>query len=60
MTDATLPPSPLIWAYVDDWAEEPPELADARRRAQDMGAPVPSKAVGALLRSLVAAVRAPE
>ncbi len=58
MTDATLPPSPLIWAYVDDWAEEPPELAEARRRAQDMGAPVPSKAVGALLRSLVAAVRA--
>ena len=58
MTDASLPPSPLTWAYADDWAEEPPEVAEARRRAREMGAPVPSRAVGALLRSLVAATRA--
>jgi predicted O-methyltransferase YrrM len=58
VTDASLPPSPLTWAYADDWAEEPPEVAEARRRAREMGAPVPSRAVGALLRSLVAATRA--
>ena len=58
MTDASLPPSPLTWAYADDWAEEPPEVAEARRHAREMGAPVPSRAVGALLRSLVAATRA--
>ena len=58
MTDVSLPPSPLTWAYADDWAEEPPEVAEARRRAREMGAPVPSRAVGALLRSLVAATRA--
>ena len=58
MSDANLPPSPLIWAYADEWTEEPPEVAEARRRAKDMGAPVPSRAVGALLRSLVAAARA--
>lgn len=58
MTDANLPPSPLTWAYADDWTEEPPEIAAARRRAKDMGAPAPSRAVGALLRSLVAATRA--
>ena len=58
MTDASLPPSPLTWAYADEWAEEPPEVAEARRRAREMGAPVPSRAVGALLRSLVAATRA--
>ncbi len=58
MTDASLPPSPLTWAYADEWAEEPPEVTEARRRARDMGAPVPSRAVGALLRSLVAATRA--
>ena len=58
MTDASLPPSPLTWAYADDWAEEPPEVAEARRRAREMDAPVPSRAVGALLRSLVAATRA--
>lgn len=58
MTDASLPPSPLTWAYADDWTEEPPEIAEARRRAKEAGAPVPSRAVGALLRSLVAAARA--
>jgi len=58
VTDASLPPSPLTWAYADDWAEEAPEVAAARRRAQEMGAPVPSRAVGALLRSLVATARA--
>lgn len=58
MTDASLPPSPLTWAYADDWTEEPPEIGEARRRAKEMGAPVPSRAVGALLRSLVAAARA--
>ena len=58
MTDASLPPSPLTWAYADEWAEEPPEVTEARRRAREMGAPVPSRAVGALLRSLVAATRA--
>ncbi len=58
MTDASLPPSPLTWAYADEWAEEPPEVAEARRSAREMGAPVPSRAVGALLRSLVASARA--
>ena len=58
MTDASLPPSPLTWAYADDWTEEPPEIAEARRRAKEAGAPVPSRAVGAFLRSLVAAARA--
>ena len=58
MSDASLPPSPLPWAYADDWAEEPPEITEARRRAKEMGAPSPSRAVGALLRSLVAAARA--
>lgn len=58
MTDASLPPSPLTWAYADDWTEEPPEIAEARRRAKEAGAPVPSRAVSALLRSLVAAARA--
>ena len=58
MTDASLPPSPLTWAYADDWAEEAPEVTAARRRAKEMGAPVPSRAVGALLRSLAAAARA--
>jgi predicted O-methyltransferase YrrM len=58
VTDANLPPSPLTWAYADTWAEEPPELAEARRRAHDLGVPVPSRAVGAFLRVLVAATRA--
>ncbi|MBM3685517.1 MAG: methyltransferase [Actinobacteria bacterium] len=58
MSDATLPPSPLTWAYADDWAEEAPELSEARRRAREMGAPTPSRAVGAVLRSLVATSRA--
>lgn len=58
VSDATLPPSPLTWAYADDWAEEPPEVADARRLGRQMGAPVPSRAVGALLRALAAASRA--
>ncbi len=58
MTDASLPPSPLTWAYADSWTEEPPELAEARRRARDLGAPVPSRAVGAFLRTLVATSRA--
>lgn len=58
MTDATLPPSPLTWAYADAWAEEPPDLAEARRRARELGAPAPSRAVGAFLRMLVAATRA--
>jgi predicted O-methyltransferase YrrM len=58
VTDASLPPSPLTWAYADDWAEEAPEVTAARRRAKEMGAPVPSRAVGALLRSLAAAARA--
>lgn len=54
MTDATLPPSPLTWAYADDWAEEPPAVVEARRRASEMRATVPSRAVGSLLRTLVA------
>jgi predicted O-methyltransferase YrrM len=58
VTDATLPPSPLTWAYADTWAEEPPELAEARRRARELGAPAPSRAVGAFLRMIVAATRA--
>jgi len=58
VTDASLPPSPLTWAYADSWAEEPPELAEARRRARELGAPVPSRAVGAFLRTLVASSRA--
>lgn len=58
MSEATLPPSPLTWAYADDWTEEPPEVVAARQRGRDMGAPAPSRAVGATLRSLVAAVRA--
>ena len=58
MTESHLPPSPLTWAYADEWTEEPSEVAEARRRAKDMGAPVPGRAVGALLRSLVAATRA--
>lgn len=53
-----LPPSPLTWAYADDWTEEPPEVLEARRRAQQMGAPSPSRAVGAALRALVSALRA--
>lgn len=53
-----MPPSPLVWAYADDWTEEPPEVAEARRRAREMGAPCPSRAVGALLRATVAAARA--
>lgn len=53
-----MPPSPLTWAYADDWTEEPPEVAEARRRAREMGAPSPSRAVGATLRALVAALRA--
>lgn len=58
MTESHLPPSPLTWAYADEWTEEPSEVAEARRRAKDMGAPTPSRAVGAFLRSLVAATRA--
>lgn len=58
MSDTSLPPSPLTWAYADDWTEEPPEVADARRRGREMGAPAPSRAVGATLRGLVAAIRA--
>jgi len=58
VTDASLPPSPLTWAYADTWAEEPPELAEARRRARELDAPAPSRAVGAFLRTLVAATRA--
>ncbi len=58
MSDPSLPPSPLTWAYADDWTEEPPEVADARRRGKEMGAPSPSRAVGAALRGLVAAMRA--
>lgn len=58
MTDANLPPSPLTWAYADDWAEEPPAVAEARRRASQMRAAVPSRAVGSLLRTLVASAGA--
>jgi predicted O-methyltransferase YrrM len=58
VSEPHLPPSPLTWAYADDWTEEPPEVTEARRRAKDVGAPVPSRAVGAFLRSLVAATRA--
>lgn len=58
MTDANLPPSPMTWAYADTWAEEPPELAEARKRAREIGVHVPSRSVGAFLRSLVAATRA--
>lgn len=54
----SLPPSPLTWAYADDWTEEPPEVGEARRRAQAIAAPSPSRAVGAALRALVAALRA--
>ncbi len=58
MTDTTLPPSPLTWAYADEWTEEPAEVLEARRRAQQMDAPSPSRAVGAALRALVSALRA--
>lgn len=58
MSNASLPPSPITWAYADEWAEEPPEIAEARRRARDLGAPVPTRAVGAALRAFVAASRA--
>jgi len=58
VSEASLPPSPLTWAYADDWTEEPPEIAEARHRGREMGAPAPSRAVGATLRGLVAAVRA--
>lgn len=54
MTDTSLPPSPMTWAYANDWAEEAPEVAEARRRARDLTTQTPSRAVGALLRSLVA------
>lgn len=56
--DMSLPPSPLTWAYADDWTEEPPEVLEARRRAQQMDAPSPSRAVGSALRALVSALRA--
>jgi predicted O-methyltransferase YrrM len=55
VTDASLPPSPLTWAYADEWAEEPPGVAEARRRARAVQASVPSRAVGSLLRTLIAA-----
>lgn len=58
MTDASLPPSPITWAYADEWSEESPEIAEARRRARTLGAPVPTRAVGAALKALVAATRA--
>lgn len=58
MTDASLPPSPLTWAYADEWTEEPPEVSEARRRGRELAAPYPSRAVGAALRALVAALRA--
>jgi predicted O-methyltransferase YrrM len=58
VTDASLPPSPLTWAYADDWTEEAPELAAARRRAAQLGTHAPSRAVGALLRSVAAATGA--
>lgn len=58
MTDASLPPSPLTWAYADEWAEEPPHVTEARRRAREMGAPAPSRSVGAALRALVSAAGA--
>ena len=58
MSDASLPPSPLTWAYADDWTEEPPEIAEARRRGREIGAPTPSRSVGAALRALVAAMQA--
>ena len=58
MSDASLPPSPLTWAYADDWTEEPPEIAEARRRGREIGAPSPSRSVGATLRALVAAMQA--
>lgn len=53
-----MPPSPLTWAYADDWTEEPPGVAAARRRGRELGAPTPSRAVGAALRALVAAMQA--
>lgn len=53
--DALLPPSPLTWAYVDGWAEEEPELAEARAVAQRLGVPVVSPATGSALRFLAAA-----
>ncbi|MDP4689369.1 MAG: class I SAM-dependent methyltransferase [Candidatus Nanopelagicales bacterium] len=58
MTDAILPPSPLTWAYADDWTEEAPEVAAGRRRALGMPTAVPSRAVGSLLRTIVAATGA--
>ncbi len=58
MPDPTLPPSPLTWAYADEWTEESPEVAEARQRAHAMGAPSPSRAVGAALRALISALGA--
>lgn len=53
-----MPPSPLTWAYADEWTEEPPEVSDTRQKARALDAPYPSRAVGAALRALVAALRA--
>ena len=59
MTDATdLPPSPVTWAYVDSWTEEPPALAVARERAASLGIPTVTRATGAALRALAAAAGA--
>ncbi|MEK9665101.1 MAG: L-histidine N(alpha)-methyltransferase [Candidatus Nanopelagicales bacterium] len=52
--DALLPPSPLTWAYVDDWAEEEPALAKPRKIAAKLGVPVVSRAAGSALRFLAA------
>ena len=56
--DALVPPSPLTWAYVDSWIEEAPQVAPARAQARQLGVPTVSRATGALLRLLAAAVSA--
>lgn len=47
-----------VQAFVADWLAEPPEIAAARARAQEVGVTPVSPAVGSLLRALATLLRA--
>lgn len=52
------PPSPLSWAYADEWLAESDLVAGARSRAQELGAPPVATGTGATLAVLAAALGA--
>ena len=53
-----MPPSPLSWAYVDGWDEDPEIIREARERADELGCTGVSRPVAALMRLLAASVNA--